>query len=157
MPALQVRDPVEPFILMKSDDLPVQNASFGRFKTEPARVSAELRDVSEEFRNVSAGLGNVAEELRRVAAEPRQVAERHREVAEEPRRVAERPGTVTAERRNVAGERGKAGGLQKNSGESRGKTGDEPDRGSTLEKNLPALRRKAGGRRDYSPSSSFFS
>jgi hypothetical protein len=27
MPALQVRDPVEPFILVKSDDLPVQNAS----------------------------------------------------------------------------------------------------------------------------------
>jgi len=28
MPALQVRDPVEPFVLVKTDDLSVQNASF---------------------------------------------------------------------------------------------------------------------------------
>ena len=27
MPTFQVRDPVEPFILVKADDLPVQNAS----------------------------------------------------------------------------------------------------------------------------------
>ena len=30
--ALQVRDPVEPFVLVKTDDLSVQNASFRRFR-----------------------------------------------------------------------------------------------------------------------------
>jgi len=133
MTALQVRDPVEPFILMKSDDFPVQNASFRRLASFRetskrfrilARASAELRDVQMELRNAPEEYGNVSKEL----------------------------GDAT-------GQRGRAGGFQKNSGESRGKAvelqntpatrrgraGEEPDKGVNLEKNVLTLRRKVGG------------
>jgi hypothetical protein len=39
MTALQVRDPVEPFILMKSDDFPVQNASFRWFRRKVGGIA----------------------------------------------------------------------------------------------------------------------
>ena len=77
-------------------------------------------------------------------------------VAEELRCVTERLRSLAEELRDAAGKRGKADAFQKNSGESRGRADEKPEKGSTSPKNVLTLRGKAGGGRDYSPSSSLF-
>jgi hypothetical protein len=119
MTALQVRDPVEPFILMKSDDFPVQNASFRRL--------ASFRETSKRFQDTRPGFRGAP---RRSNGTP------------------QRSGGVRQRfegaRRRCRSTR-KGGRISKNSGDETRKGGRGAGQGANLEKNVLTLRRKVGG------------